>query len=305
MQIKVINLDGCVAAQPALSGLIASGLASCIEARDLAGSTRIVARKRMIERFVQRVGTPPENRTELVFYGSGDFHHLSAALISRHVQPLTVIHFDNHPDWVRFPATFNCGAWVNRALEMSQVKRVITLGPCSDDLENPERKTANLEAVKDGRLVVFPWLHAPSRVNRDFGSGQAHEQRDGMIHWRNLADENWDSFLTELLANIPTEAIYITIDKDVLGTGEATTNWDQGQMTLAHVVSAIEALGTKFQVLGVDVCGDYSAPRFKDPFRFALAYFDHPKTAAPDEQALAINSATNQKLLNCFAKVFS
>ncbi len=279
MHIKLLNLDNSLITQPALKH------AERIEAQDLAHSTRIFAHKSTVKRLIQRIGEP-KNQPEIIFYGSGDFHHLSAAFISRYTQLLTIIHFDNHPDWVTWPATHNCGAWVNRALDMQHVKRIITLGVSSNDLENPDRKHANLEAFNNGTLKLYPWFHLPSKT------------RDGKIQWQNLCDVNWPDFIQGL--KIPTETIYITIDKDVLSTAEATTNWDQSAMPLSHITSAITMLSKRFKICGIDVCGDYSTPRFKDPFRWALAYFDHPKRFNPTQEQLAINAKTNQKLVECF-----
>ncbi len=277
MHIKLLNLDNSLIAQSALQNV------TRIELQNFANSTRIVARQSTIKRFIERIGAPT-NQLEICFYGSGDFHHITAALVSRYTQPLTVIHFDNHPDWVTFPTTYNCGAWVNRALEMPHVSRVITLGVSSHDLEKPAQP--NCDALKNGTLEMYPWFHPPSKT------------KNGMIEWQNLHNINWPEFVQNL--KIPTETIYITIDKDVLGATEATTNWDQSAMPLSHITSAVTALSERFKICGIDVCGDYSAPRFADPFRWALAYFDHPKNFKPTEEQLAINAQTNQKLMNCF-----
>ena len=50
-------------------------------------------------------------------YGSGDFHHLSALLVRRIPTPLTLVSFDNHPDWDIRPPRWCCGSWINRALD--------------------------------------------------------------------------------------------------------------------------------------------------------------------------------------------
>ena len=54
---------------------------------------------------------PPEAGHGTVFFGSGDFHHLSWPLVERAVRrggygaarPLRVVGLDNHPDNMRFP----------------------------------------------------------------------------------------------------------------------------------------------------------------------------------------------------------
>jgi arginase family enzyme len=300
MQIKIIDIDGSLTSQTAISRMIEAGAANLIDAKDFASSTRIFARKKTIQRFVERVGAPPENEPEVCFYGSGDFHHLTAALVSRFSEPLTIIHFDNHPDWVTSPKTFNCGAWVNRALEMPHVERIITLGVMSNDLKNPESKSANLAALQSGKLEVFPWNSLPSKVKKYYGIGASYGQLGRYLNWQDLSKKNWTHFLNDLMKTIPTQAIYISIDKDVLGKSEATTNWDQGAMPLSHITTAITALATKYKILGIDVCGDYSPVRVKDPIRRVLAFFDHPKRLKPNEEKIEINNVTNQKLIYCF-----
>src|SRR5436305_1028103 len=133
MRIILADLDGSLPGQAPLAERVSDGRASLVDLSGLAPSLRIVARRKTLEQFVRAIGLN-EAGTEVVFYGSGDFHHLTAGLLLRHDRPLTVIHFDNHPDWVLYPRTFNCGAWVNRALDMAHVRHLVTLGPCSDDL---------------------------------------------------------------------------------------------------------------------------------------------------------------------------
>ena len=117
--------------------------------------------------------------------GSGDFHHVSALLIGMlaeaNAEPLTVIHFDNHPDWVHFDGGMHCGSWVNRALALPQVQRVITIGVCSHDLVWPEFKGANLRSAwRDGKIVLLPWqspgAHFPRARYRQDGAGRIFAQ---------------------------------------------------------------------------------------------------------------------------------
>jgi arginase family enzyme len=301
----VIDLDGSVAGQAPLRRRIDAGAATRIDVADLSSRLRIVATRAAMAELGRRLegSGAPAGETSVSFYGSGDFHHVTAGLLAGTTQDVTVVHFDNHPDWVRFPATFNCGAWVNRALELRHVRRVVTIGPCSDDLVRPELQFANLPAVSEGRITLYPWRHEPSRIWGRYRDGAAHRQEGGHLHWRNLADESWPDFLDELVDALPTRAIWLTIDKDVLGPDEAVTNWDQGGLPLARLLEAVEHLSLNAEIVGVDVCGDYSPPRFSDPFRAALAYFDHPARSVPSLERLAINARVNASLLDCFERV--
>jgi len=307
LRLRVIDLDGSVAAQEPLRRRINAGSATRIEATDLAGALRIVAGRRAKAEFLERLGRQggEGEGAPVFFYGSGDFHHLTSVLLSRVEEPVTVVHFDNHPDWVRFPATVNCGAWVNRALELPQVRKVVTIGPCSDDLVRPEWQFANLRAVAEGRIALYPWRHAPSRVWGRYGKADSFRQQGGHLHWRNLAEVDWSDFLDELIAAIPTASIWLTIDKDVLAPADACTNWDQGELPLSHLMAAVERLASERRIIGADVCGDWSEPRFTDPFRATLAYFDHPRRFTPTPEQLAINARVNASMIDCFQRVLS
>ena len=50
--------------------------------------------------------------------------------------------------------------------------------------------------------------------------------------------------------------VYISIDKDVLGRDYARTDWDQGNMTLDQLFSAIRDISLNHRIIGVDVCGE-------------------------------------------------
>jgi arginase family enzyme len=304
MQFKIIDLDSSLTAQPSITNLIESGAANLIDARDFAHSTRIFARKKTIANFIEHIGATPENEPEITFYGSGDFHHLTAALVSRFRQPVTIIHFDNSPDWAKSSKTFKCNTWTSNAFEMPHVKHIITLGIMSDDLIKPEQKSANLEALRNRKLEVFPWTHPPSKVKGYYGIGASHSQLGRYMNWQNIGPKNWSQFLAEMLKRIQTDAVYISIDKSVLSTNEATTNARQGAMPLTHITSAITALAQNFKVIGVDICGDYSPVRVKDPLRWSWAFLNHPKRFKPNEEKLNINSSTNQRLINYFNATF-
>lgn len=306
MLLRVIDLDGSVAGQEPLRRRIDAGTATRIDAADLAPSLRIVASRGALRSLASRLLPHAGGRaTTVTFYGSGDFHHLTAGLVAAIKEDVTIVHFDNHPDWVSFPATVNCGAWVNRALELPHVRKVITIGPCSDDLVRPELQFANLAAVRDGRIALYPWRHAPSRVWGRYGDTASYRQEGSHLHWRNLADEDWDVVLDELIAAVPTRAVWLTIDKDVLRPQEACTNWDQGELPLDHLLRAVARLAQARSIAGIDVCGDWSEPRFADPFRATLAWFDHPPRVTPSPAQRAINARVNESLIDCFQQVLS
>ncbi|WP_044895027.1 arginase family protein [Bacillus alveayuensis] len=60
-----------------------------------------------------------------------------------------------------------------------------------------------------------------------------------------------------ILSNIQTDAVYISIDKDVLCRDDALTNWEQGTMRLETLLRYIKHLLYSKEVIGLDVCGEY------------------------------------------------
>lgn len=306
MRLRLLDIDGSLPLQPGFAQLLAAGTAQCLDLRAQEGALRLWAGRAALAALAAQLAAtvPPPGRGPLVtFYGSGDYHHLATTLIAACPGPLCVLHFDNHPDWVRAPAANNCGGWVNRALELPQVARVVTLGVCSDDLVRPQLKGANLAALAAGRLEVHPWQVPPSRIWGHLPDGPGHRQVGGRLVWNCLADLDWEAFLDALLARLPAAALWITIDKDVLQPADAATNWDQGRMPLATLLAALRRIGASGRVVGVDVCGEYSAPRFADPLKRIAAWLDHPHASPPDPLSLARNDRANRALVQALAAV--
>jgi hypothetical protein len=234
--------------------------------------------------------------------GSGDFHHLTPLLLERARDPITLIHFDNHPDWMRLAPAWHCGSWVNQALRSDRVARVITIGPCSNDLNWPGLKGGNLPALASGKLRLFPWSHAPSRVLRDMPDGASYRCRSHRLIWNNLAELVPDRMADIILAQIATDAVWITIDKDVLPESEVVTNWDQGQMPLQAVLDLIAAVGARHGIAGADICGEYATPRFDSVLKRWEVRRDQPHRATPDASAFARNAEVNRHLLTAIEK---
>ena len=225
-------------------------------------------------------------------------------------EPITVIHFDNHPDWVRFEGGMHCGSWVTRIAAHPGVARVVTVGVTSSDLTNPDWKGAGLDLLRDGALELFPYDHAPSRVRRDYGQGASHMQQARHITWNTIRDMGEEAFTARLLTRIPTRDVYITIDKDVLSRADVETNWDQGQMRLPYLLSLIGAIGRAHRIVGADVNGDYSAPHYSGPLLTRMMkrgeiLLDQPRHRRDVVAASALNQASNLALLAALEAVMA
>lgn len=303
MRLRLLDLDGSVVAQDGLREH-AGTAAQVIDLRREGQSLRLWTSRDRVRDFARRLadeGRPDGKGAEVTFVGSGDYHHLTATLIERLDRPVSVVHFDNHPDWGVFPPAYHCGSWVNRALDLAAVKRIVTIGPCSDDVTWPQLKGANLRALRSGRLELYPWRHAPSRVMGGADGGPHHGRQGNLIRWRNLADQDWRGIMADMVRRLPTDDVYVTVDKDVLDHAEAVTNWNQGEMPLEVVLAVITSIAESKRIVGVDVCGEFATPRFANPFKKLLSIFDQPRP--PADPDLSRNAATNLRLLDALTAV--
>ncbi|WHZ20210.1 MAG: Arginase [Rhodanobacteraceae bacterium] len=292
VHLRILDTDGSVDAAALTAAAPWASLVR-VNLRDLGPALRLWSRTKNIAAARARIAAAGDPRPSITFLGSGDFHHLAALLIERVAEPFSVLHFDNHPDWVRLAPRWHCGSWINRVLALPNVQRVVTAGPCSDDLVDPGRKGGNLGALDSGRLALFPWRHAPSRARRRIADGPGHAWRDGRIHWRNLGERQLEDAMAVVLDAIPTEAVWITIDKDVLPEREALTNWDQGQMPLSALIAMLRAAGARKRVLGADICGEYSPPRHGNWLKRIEARLDQPERGKADRQRIDDNMQTD------------
>ncbi|MGE5547869.1 MAG: arginase [Solirubrobacterales bacterium] len=303
MKLRLLHLDGSLTAQPTLSSLAEAGLAQVVNLKPDGQRLRLWARRADMIGLARRLteeGPPPGKGPEVTFIGSGDYHHLTAPLVARTPGPLSVVHFDNHPDWGTWPPAYHCGSWVNRVLDMPHVAKVVTIGPCADATTWPQFKGANLGALSSDRFELHPWRLAPSKVLGRVHGGP-HRREGRTIRWNNLAGRDWSGFVDDLARRLPTEAVYVSIDKDVLHPDEAVTNWNQGEMRVAHIVEAIRALAARRRLVGLDVCGEYAPPRFDSLPKRLLARFDQPRPpVSPD---LTVNDLANRRLLEAITEV--
>lgn len=213
-----------------------------------------------------------------ILYGSGDFHHLTGLWLRKVAEPVVVVSFDNHPDWDVRPPKWCCGGWVNRALELPLVRRVSVWGCGNFECWWPGQIFGNRRAERAGRLEVHPW--ADGRAEKD-------QLRRGAIR-----QSNWREKFGQFVEALGAGAVYITIDLDCLCTDEAVTNWESGRFSVADLVWAVGQLRPKNRIVGGDICGAYSAPRYARWKQKFAAEMDHPRLARPaSEEASRINHA--------------
>jgi hypothetical protein len=185
----------------------------------------------------------PKSLSRFILYGSGDFHHLAALWLRRAIESdasgdrVTLISFDNHPDWDIRPPRWACGGWINRALELPAVYQAHVWGCGNFELAWPHRLFANRRALKSGKLNVHAWSERqPESVRRLFNCMTRESWRDRWLH---------------VIASLPTKKAYVTIDLDCLTSSAAQTNWESGLFTAEDVAWAINALRGRGSVRGL------------------------------------------------------
>ncbi len=271
--------------------------ATRIAARDLGPALRLWSRPPALDALERRLRDGIAGPA-LVFAGSGDFHHVSALLIRRAVElaperELTVLHVDNHPDWVRFSPGMHCGSWAARVARFPGVRQVISVAMCSPDMKDSERKGADLSVVREGLLFPFPL--------------RADDKEECVVAGRRIPTiETLGDvlFLEHLNRLIGTDDVYVTIDKDALSPLDAVTNWDQGDLRLNRLIDWLKPILDGRRLRGADVVGDASQPRYgPGPLSAATkwmeAALDQPANLHLGENSLRINAAANLALRDC------
>ena len=146
MRLRLVDLDG----NEPLTEIAGAGPGigyRRLDCRDLGPRLRLWTTRWTFRAFARRLDAAEEPEGQgpvLTLFGSGDYHHLTTALLARIDEPFTLIHFDNHPDWVRLAPRYHCGAWVNRATQGtympgSSFKILVSLAALRAGLLNPEK----------------------------------------------------------------------------------------------------------------------------------------------------------------------
>jgi hypothetical protein len=239
---------------------------SVVDVHEEAKALRFITSAAQIESFRAKYA---DALRPFTLFGSGDFHHLSAVWTRQFTEPFTLVSFDNHPDWDIRPPKWSCGAWINRALENPFVQRVAIWGCGNFECNFPGRLLGNRRAGLAGKLLVHPWA------------------QDGVKYpsWLSpITPETWRAQFTAWVEHIAGERVYITFDMDCLQSEEAVTNWENGRFILDDLVWTLGVLREKTCIIGGDLCGAWSLPRYATRFQSLAGWFDHPATAPIDRE---------------------
>ena len=199
-----------------------------------------------------------------VFMGSGDFHHVSFALIRRVAaqQPIEVVVLDNHPDNMRWPLGIHCGSWVRHVTQLPNVKHVHVLGITSRDISAGHLWENYFTPLLRGRLTYWSVGQTIGPLHR-LGWSSA---------FRNFSSAD---VLCEAFAEAQarsTTPVYFSIDKDAFSPDLVCCNWDQGCMEERHANAVLAAL--RGRIVASDITGEISDYRYRARWKRWMSSLD-------------------------------
>lgn len=167
------------------------------------------------------------------FFDNGNYHYMSKLWTDRIQHPFTLIVFDHHPDMQppRFGGILSCGGWVLEVLENNEfIQNAVIIGVAdhlADEIREELTQTGNTQILNKITFIK------ESELGKDIPLSSFVNQRSGL-----------------------SSNIYLSIDKDVLAPAFATTNWDQGSLTLDALKNYITSFTANRKILGIDICGE-------------------------------------------------
>ena len=164
---------------------------------------------------------------------SGDYHYITKLMTDFIDEPFTLVLIDHHTDMKEgsIGDLLSCGNWAKRVLtEKKYLQKLVLIGQEQSSLDS------------------LSFLHSEKLIG---------------ISYDELKNKTARGKICCLPKQIP---IYISIDKDVLDEKYAVTNWEQGEMSLCMLEDILKVLITDYEVIGIDICGDFpeenSIPEF-------------------------------------------
>jgi arginase family enzyme len=299
VNLQILNLDDALLGQ---QQFLSAYDPDIVDFRDWGPRIRLGCSFRQFRRFERDLhdvlGNDPGPRVALL--GSGDFHHVTLALLRRLREPFVLLVLDNHPDWMTGFPFMHCGTWLAHALDDPRLERVIHLGG-NADFNNGFRLVAPKRPIRDGKIVVAP--AKASLVSSFLRSFAAEPLLDDVP--APMTGDRLDALLRQLTPLLDGKAVYVTFDKDVLVRDDAVVNWDSGSLRLPdslEILSGVfDACGAR--LLGMDIVGDWSPVRTDGLFRWGLHALEHPLLRVDPRDAAAVNEQTNLSILELIERV--
>jgi hypothetical protein len=294
MHIRILDLDGGLTAQEA----VARRADAVYRFQEWGPRVRLACSFGRFNRFrdvlTEHLGGDRDFTPALTLVGSGDFHHVSLALVERVDEPFNLLVLDNHPDWMRYIPFLHCGTWLYHAARLPLVRHVYHVGG-DVDFDNHYRWLAPWPLLHSGKITVFPAV-------RRFTRGR----------WRRLENEpvrpapctpltaaRIERLLAPHRRDLARYPLYVSLDKDVMVAADAPVNWDSGHLRESEVNTVLEAFeqAANGRLAGMDVVGDWSPVLVAGTFRRFFHLTEHPKVQVFPAQANRCNERLNLRLL--------
>lgn len=183
------------------------------------------------------------------YIDSGNYHYITKIITDHITEPFGLVMYDHHTDMQipMVPEMMSCGDWAGQALSQNKnLRQLVIVGPPESDIE---QILESYSGSQSGRLLTFS------------------------------AEDLHGDLLENKLKLIRTDLpLYISIDKDVLGTEYTETNWSQGDMSIYGLECLLSVfLGGQGEeknsdacrndernvgdirhsrILGIDICGE-------------------------------------------------
>ena len=183
------------------------------------------------------------------YIDSGNYHYITKIITDHITEPFGLVMYDHHTDMQipMVPEMMSCGDWAGQALSQNKnLRQLVIVGPPESDIE---QTLESYSGSQSGRLLTFS------------------------------AEDLHGDLLENKLKLIRTDLpLYISIDKDVLGTEYTETNWSQGDMSIYGLERLLSVfLGSQGEeknsdacrnderyagdirhsrILGIDICGE-------------------------------------------------
>jgi len=299
--LRILNFDDSLTRQ---SNLLERFKPEIFDFRKTGPSARLWLNDQDAGELRNFFSSQPKNA--VTFLGSGDFHHVSGLLIEQFSEPISVILFDNHPDWDIMPPHLGCGSWVSYILRKPNVKEVVIFGPFSDDISAPWIQTADLDALKSGRVRIYPYAHGPTRVffKSNLKNPSINVKKgflSEVIHWYQLKGKDLRQFIPSALSSLSTNKVYLSIDKDCLRHQYALTNWEEGRFHIGELATILHWIRKNLDIVGADIAGEHSYPKIKGLIKNICSRIDHPRDYSAKDKFSDfiddVNEHTNIQLL--------
>ena len=180
---------------------------------------------------------------------------------------ITLIVLDNHPDNMRFLFGIHCGSWVYHAAKLDIIKEIYVLGMTSADISFSHSYENHLTPFLRKKLHYWSinksasWLKFILRNNQQ----QCFTSADDLV-------KTFAKKYNQNLVENKQSYVYLSIDKDVLSEQFLTTNWDQGVFSETNLLDIIKLV--KNDLVGVDICGEFSNYTYKSKFKTFLSNLD-------------------------------